>query len=155
MAETQNKRNGEEQEQPATETVTEGDVTLTVDKEPNELTGIKRVAVARELPINSSSTYPGREEDLKATDMKMNTVVDLARRAKFAGSQVPARVAEAGLLSADGQVNIDDMEQEARSEREIATFDDTRPAVGGAITPNPEPTDDQKRTSAEQKRALK
>jgi len=132
---------------------------LHISDEPDDVTGQKTATVTQEVPINSSSTYPGRDEDLKATDGKLNTVIDLARRAKFAGSQTPAVVADAGLTSDSGEITVDDagLQADARSEHERATAEANQPSSkdAGAFAPNPEPSDDQKRSTAESKRMMK
>lgn len=52
--------------------------------------------------VNPSSTYPGRNKDLQDADMALPTELDLARRAKAAKSQIPARVFAAGLAEEAG-----------------------------------------------------
>lgn len=74
----------------------------TTDKE----TGQQRVQ-ANGVGINPSSTYPGRNQELMENDMRIPTAVDLAKRAKFAGSQIPAIVHDAGLVDEDGNINVD------------------------------------------------
>lgn len=130
---------------------------ITLRDEPNEITGLPQAVATAQLPINTSSTYPGRDEDLKATDGKLNTVIDLARRAKFAGSQVPEVVINAGLTDADGNVNIEDsVQSDGRSAHERATADANRASSegAGAFKPEPEMTDDQKRSEAEKNRMM-
>ena len=69
--------------------------------EEDEDTGIVTAKV-HGRGVNPSSTYPGRNADLLANDMRIPTELDLARRAKAAGSQVPARVHAAGLAEEAG-----------------------------------------------------
>lgn len=59
------------------------------------------VRVGRGLPINPSSTYPGRDKELAENDMRIPTVIDAAKRAAFAGTQWPAMAANAGLSEDD------------------------------------------------------
>ena len=71
--------------------------------------------------INPSSTYPGRNADLIANDMRIPTEVDLARRAAFAGTQVPARVHAAGLAEEAGADELeegDNLEAEENDNQE-------------------------------------
>jgi len=142
----------DEQAQPAT-----NEPTLNVETTENPVTGATEVTATQQVPLNASSTYPGRDQDLKETDGKLNTVIDLARRAKFANSQTPAVVAEAGLTNADGQIELDDsINADARSEHERATAEDNKPSSAtAAFAPEPEPSDDQKRASAEKKQQMK
>lgn len=58
-------------------------------------------------PINPSSTYPGRNMELLENDMRIPTPIDLAKRAKFAGSQIPAEVHAAGLVDENGNILVD------------------------------------------------
>jgi len=142
----------DEQAQPAT-----NEPTLNVETKTNPVTGATEATATQEVPVNASSTYPGRDKDLAETGGKLNTVIDLARRAKFAGSQVPAVVAEAGLTNADGEIELDDsVSADARSEHERATAEDNQPSSAtAAFAPEPEMTDDQKRSSAERKAQMK
>lgn len=77
--------------------------------EEDEDTGVVTATVGG-AGINPSSTYPGRNADLIANDMRIPTEVDLARRAKFAGTQIPARVHAAGLAEEAGADELEDGE---------------------------------------------
>ena len=75
--------------------------------EQDEDTGVV-TATVNGHGVNPSSTYPGRNADLIANDMRIPTEVDLARRAKAANSQVPARVHAAGLAEEAGADELED-----------------------------------------------
>ena len=68
--------------------------------------GRVQAAVEAPIPVNPSSTYPGRNQDLVENDMRIPTEIDLARRAKFAKSQIPARVHAAGLVDENGEITV-------------------------------------------------
>lgn len=72
----------------------------------DEETGAVSVTV-QGTPVNPSSTYPGRNQELREHDMALPTAIDLAKRAKSAGSQIPAIVHDAGLVDEDGNINVD------------------------------------------------
>lgn len=91
----------------------------TTDKE----TGQHRVQV-NGVGVNPSSTYPGRNQELIENDMRIPTVIDLAKRAKFAGSQIPAAVHDAGLVDEDGNINVD-VEEANFEEAEEANEEET------------------------------
>lgn len=69
--------------------------------------GNKVVERKAAIGINPSSTFPGRDKELAENDMRIPTVIDLAKRAKFAGTQIPEAVYAAGLVSADGEIMVD------------------------------------------------
>lgn len=60
-----------------------------------------KVIVGHGTEVNPSSTYPGRDKELAENDMRIPTALDAAKRAAFAGSQWPARSADAGLSRDD------------------------------------------------------
>lgn len=62
--------------------------------------------------VNPSSTYPGRNADLIENDMRIPTELDLARRAKAAGTQIPARVFAAGLADEAGANDEEEADEE-------------------------------------------
>lgn len=80
--------------------------------ETDEETGQVRVRVNNHF-ANPSSTYPGRNADLQAADMALPTPLDLARRAKAAGSQIPEIVFAAGLAEEAGADPENTEEREA------------------------------------------
>ena len=92
----------------------EQDEALKAEKDQD--TGEVRVTVAAPVPVNPSSTYPGRNTELAENDMRIPTELDLAKRAKFAGSQIPARVHAAGLVDGDGNITVDVEEAPAASQ---------------------------------------
>lgn len=69
-------------------------------------TGTVHATVEAPIPVNPSSTYPGRNQELVENDMRIPTELDLARRAKFAKSQIPARVHAAGLVDENGEITV-------------------------------------------------
>lgn len=78
---------------------------LEVDRD--EEGGLTQVRAASAVGINPSSTYPGRDMELAENDMRLPSAIDLAKRAKFAGSQVPERVINAGLTDEEGNITVD------------------------------------------------
>lgn len=87
-------------------------------------TGQQRVQV-NGVGVNPSSTYPGRNQELAENDMRIPTVIDLAKRAKFAGSQIPAAVHDAGLVDEDGNITVD-VEEAQFEEAEEADEEDNQ-----------------------------
>lgn len=79
--------------------------------EEDEDTGMVTAAVNGHA-VNPSSTYPGRNRDLIENDMRIPTELDLARRAKAAGSQIPARVFAAGLADEAGADEADEADNQ-------------------------------------------
>ncbi len=79
---------------------------IEVEVEENE-DGEKVVTRKSALGINPSSTYPGRDKELAENDGRIPTVIDLARRAKFAGTQIPEAVFAAGLVNENGEIMVD------------------------------------------------
>jgi len=71
------------------------DEALTFDNADSDENTVAKVSV--DLPVNPSSTYPGRNEELARHNMALPTEIDLAKRASFAGTQIPAAVHAAGL----------------------------------------------------------
>ena len=76
--------------------------------------GLPRVTVMG-TAVNPSSTYPGRNQDLIENDMAIPTALDLARRAKFAGTQIPEIVWNAGLVDENGEITEGEAAQDTES----------------------------------------
>lgn len=91
-------------DEPAKRAAREQDKSLRAEKD--EATGEVRVSIEAPIPVNPSSTYPGRNTDLAEHDMRIPTELDLARRAKFAKSQIPARVYAAGMVNENGEITV-------------------------------------------------
>lgn len=72
--------------------------------------------VSAGVPINPSSTYPGRDEELAENDGRIPTALDLAKRAAFAGTQVPATVEESGWDVEDFKGSFDEGSDEDDTE---------------------------------------
>lgn len=92
------------------------------DDDPINENGLPRVTVMG-TPVNPSSTYPGRNQELIENDMRIPTPLDLAKRAKFAGSQIPAEVWAAGLVDEDGNITVGEEAQD-RDAEDIDESDD-------------------------------
>lgn len=86
-----------------------------LEVEEDEDTGTVTATVAGH-GINPSSTYPGRNKDLIENDMRIPTELDLARRAAFGKTQIPARVFAAGLADEAGADNEEDGSQAGDSQ---------------------------------------
>lgn len=92
-------------DEPAKRAAREQDASLRAERD--EATGEVHVSIEAPIPVNPSSTYPGRNQELAENDMRIPTPLDLAKRAKFAKSQIPARVHAAGLVGENGEITVD------------------------------------------------
>lgn len=86
-------------------------VNLTFEHANDDEPTVARVSAG--VPINPSSTYPGRDKELAENDGRIPTALDLAKRAAFAGTQVPAIVEESGWDVEDFKGSFDEDTKES------------------------------------------